>query len=200
MSARRRVLTALGLALAGASVALAVEPGLARDLGLDDLVAAAGNAHLLVAGAGLVALLYGGFVWLSWSVAGVDQASPPAVEAFAGGAVPGAAFDTALAELAGERGRAARPVEHREWIRDRLRADAAATLSRTRDEPVEAATAAVEAGEWTDDRYASAFLGGPAAPGPRWYQRLWGWLTRRDQFSHRARRTVAAITALEGGS
>jgi hypothetical protein len=193
-----RVLGALGVGLGGLAIGLAVDPSLAVRLGLVDLLTSVRNGYLLVAGLGVVAVIYGLVVWLSWSVTGVEEASPPAVEEATGGEVPGSELDAALPELAGRRGRAARPVEHRDWIRDRLQADAAITVARVRNCSRSDAEDRIESGSWTDDRYASDFLGGPDAPGPRLHQRLWNGVRRRNAFSVRVRRTIDALDRLEG--
>lgn len=198
MSVLGRVMAVVGLGLWGLAVALAIEPTLAGRLGLADLLAGVRNGYLLVAGVGVLAVIHGLSVWISWSAEGIDEASPPAVELAMAGRVPGTDLDEALPELAGERGRAARPVDHRDWIRRRLVVDAANTIARIRNCSRSEAEDRVEAGTWTDDPYASDFLGGPDAPGPRWYQQLWNGFRRRDAFSLRVRRTIDALERLEG--
>lgn len=200
MSLGRTTTVALGCGIALLAAAIVVDPGIAEQVGMTEALAGIKNGYLLVAGAGVVALVYGSLVWLSWSASGVSQATPPDVETGTASVVPGSELDEALPELAGRRERAARPVEHRDWIRTRLRGDAVSTLARIRNVPEQRAVDAVAAGTWTDDRYATGFLGGEDAPGPRWYQRLWHGLRRRDSFSLRVRRTVDALTALEGAS
>lgn len=198
MNRRAALLGGLGAGLAALAGAIAVQPELADRVGLVDLLAGVENVYLPVAGAGVVAVVYGFLVWISWSAGGSEQATPPDVETAFAGRVPGAELDVALPELAGERGRAARPVEHRDLIRERLRADAVETVARLRSRPREETTTVVASGEWTDDRYASDLLGGDDAPGPSWYQRLWHGLRRRDPFVHRVERTVESLEDLGG--
>lgn len=194
------VVEVFGLGLAGLAGLLAVRPGLAAQAGFGGLLSAVGNGYFLAVGVGALAGFYGLFVGMWWWIAGnVVQAEPPAVETFAESAVPGTAFDEALPELAGERGRAVRPVEHREWIRERLRTDAVRTVARVRNVDIEAAGSQVESGDWTDNRYAADFVGGESAPRPRPHRRLLDWTLRRDPFTRRARQTVAALVDLEEG-
>lgn len=194
------VVEAFGLALAGLAATLAVRPGLAAQAGFGQLLGVVENGYFLAVGAGALAGFYALFVGMWWWIAGnVVQAEPPTVETFAESRIPGSEFDRALPELAGERGRAVRPVEHRDWIRERLRGDAVRTVARTRNVDREAATTLVESGEWTDNRYAADFVGGESAPRPRVHRRVVDWVLRRDAFARRARQTVTALAALGEG-
>lgn len=80
--------------------------------------------------------------------------------------------------------------ETAERVRERLRAAAVATVAAdegcTRDE----ARRRVEAGTWTDDPAAAAFLAGEYTPLRTWLRALAGGETGPE---YRARRTVAAI-------
>lgn len=193
-----RDIVATGLVLACLAVVLVVRPELADRAGFSSLLAAAGNGYYIAAGLAGLAIFYALFIGNTWWLSGtVVQTDLPPVETFPTGAVPGAEFDEALRELAGERGRAVRPVDHRELIRERLRMDAVRTVARVQNRSLEDAGTRVETGEWTDNRYASAFVGGEQAPGPRWYQLLADRIRRRNPYSRRARQTVAALTELE---
>ena len=61
------------------------------------------------------------------------------------------------------------------------------------DEDAEAVSAAIEAGSWTDDRVAAAFLGGPDAPGVSLWRRLYAWLYPARAFERRVERVVDVI-------
>lgn len=188
----------LALGLAVLTALLLVRPDIADPIGIQSVLSVTDNSYHVVAGAAGIGVFYALYIGVTWWVAGGgEQTEPPTVETFAETAIPGSAFDEALPELAGKRGRAARPVEHRDLIRGRLRTDAIRTVARIENRSDDEATAMVDAGDWTDNRYASAFVGDETAPGPRWYQRLLDWLLRRDAFSRRARQTVLALRDLE---
>ena len=196
----RRLVIALllvGLSSMAVAITVSVQPELATALGFVSVIRTVENAYFLsatIAGFGIFYALYVGMSW--WLAGGVHQVTVPPVEQLPTSAVPGTEFDRALPELAGERGRAARPVGHREHIRERLTVDAVRTVARVHNLSEEAARERVETGAWTANRYASRFLGGEDAPGPTWYQRLVDWLLRRDPFTRGARQTVVAIEAL----
>jgi len=65
--------------------------------------------------------------------------------------------------------------------------------TRSGDRTPEEVRAAVETGEWTDDRIAAAFLGGQEAPGYPLRSRIRGWARPSVAYRHRVERTVAAI-------
>lgn len=200
MSRGRTLWAAVGLLLASLAFALAVRPSLAASVGLESLLAVAGNGYFVAAGVAGFGLFYALFIGMSWWLAEPTQATPPTVETFAARPVPGSEFDDAIDELAGERGRAARPVEHRDLIRERLRRDAIETVRRVEDVPRAVAVDAVERGTWTRNRYATGFVGGDAAPTPRRHRVALDWLLRRDGFARRARHTVAALDGLEAAA
>lgn len=192
------ILVGAGLSLVSLTIVLIARPAFAEQLGFTSLLTIVENGYYIVVGVAGIGFFYAMFIGMSWWMAGgVEQADVPTVEAFDAGSVPGLEFDTALLELAGKRGRAARPVTHRELIRDRLRMDAIHTLARVENYSTTDASALVDSGEWTENRYASGFLGDETAPGPRWYQRAIDWILRRDAFSRHARQTVTALIKLE---
>lgn len=55
------------------------------------------------------------------------------------------------------------------------------------------AAAYVDAGEWTDDRYAAAFLTTSPAVDYPWYHRLYAWLYPGRAYERRVERTLAAV-------
>jgi len=59
----------------------------------------------------------------------------------------------------------------------------------------EAAAAYVDRGEWTDDRYAAAFLTTTAAIDYPWYHRLYAWLYPGRAYERRVTRALAAVEA-----
>lgn len=59
----------------------------------------------------------------------------------------------------------------------------------------DAATEYVDRGDWTDDRYAAAFLTTTAAVDYPWYHRLYAWLYPGRAYERRVARTLAAVEA-----
>jgi len=167
-----------------------IDPSLAGSIGI------AGNPYPLLAAIGLLALAAAFATGMMALAIPTDGVAAPDVERFATTDTPGDEFEDALAELAGRRGRAARPVEDRERIRERLHADAVRTIRRVADCDTATAREQVATGEWTEDRYAAAFLGDDV-PGPAWWQRLRDRLRRVDPFERRALRTAAAIATYD---
>ncbi|WP_458206632.1 DUF7269 family protein [Haladaptatus sp. NG-SE-30] len=55
------------------------------------------------------------------------------------------------------------------------------------------ARARLETGDWTDDPYAAAFLGGPTAPRRSWREWIRHSLSGETRFQRRVRRTAGAV-------
>lgn len=75
----------------------------------------------------------------------------------------------------------------RDRIRRRLRAAVVESVT------VEDAAAYVDRGEWTDDRYAAAFLSTTADVDYPWYHRLYAWLYPGRAYDRRVQRTLDAV-------
>ncbi len=82
----------------------------------------------------------------------------------------------------------------------RVRSVLADTVTKTYAEEnrinLEKGRGAVEAGTWTDDAVAAAFLGGENAPDPSLLPRIRLWLAPERERSRRIKRTVAELSAL----
>lgn len=99
-------------------------------------------------------------------------------------------FEAIVADRAGA---VSDPREDGQGIREAL-ADVVVDLeTRTGERSPEAVRAAIDAGDWTDDRIAAAFLGGEAAPDFPLRSRIRGWVRPSAAFRHRVERTVTAI-------
>lgn len=107
--------------------------------------------------------------------------------------VPGDDHDETLSIASGW-GYRARNRQHS--IRDDLRRVAAETIAIRESCSLEEAVERVEAGTWTDDPVAAAFLGDRLAKPPLRH-RLRATLSRQPSFVYRVRRTVAAVAALQ---
>lgn len=79
-------------------------------------------------------------------------------------------------------------------LREPLAATATAVYAARTDSSPATAKAAVEAGEWTDDEAAAAFLAGETVPSPGARLRL--WLAPERERRRRIERTVTAIERL----
>ena len=185
MTSLRGVVASLGVALAGLGVLLVAAPGLAGALPLP---------RLAVVVLGLFAL-----VEAVRSVQARRRATPeaavlPEPEPRYEAPRPGDAFDERLATIARRPRRTWAGGEH-EAVRRRLRSAAVEAAAHRFRLPTPAARRRVDAGTWTDDPAAAAFLGGPDAPGPPWGVRLRATLSG-SAFAFYARRTADAVVAL----
>ncbi|WP_251341666.1 DUF7269 family protein [Haloplanus halophilus] len=191
MTRRTRRRVAVGLALAGVGFAASYgyAPGLvpasirrgAATLGgrLDPGLA------LLIVGAttGVLGLLY---AWIgqrddAGSLSTPADAAPKRRTAVAGGDLTAHYDRMATGDGAAD----ADP------LRERLR-DAVVEAYR-RERGVEGASAVVDEGAWTDDRYAAAFLSTTAAVDYPWYHRLYAWLYPARAYERRVNRTLRAV-------
>jgi hypothetical protein len=197
MTLRTRVLAGISLGTIAVGIALWMSPAVATATGVESLLARVDNAYILLFAAGCIALLLAFTLAMTRVLAGTETVSMPTVETVAATETPGEEFDTALAELAGRRGRAARARSDRDRIERRLRTDAVRTVARVDGCSSDTARGRVADGAWTDDRYAAAFVGDDVA-GPRWWHRLRDRLLRVDPFERSARRTARAIVEYDG--
>lgn len=197
MNRRSIELSVFGALIFGSALAVSYYPTLLSDLGITELLAQFENAYLLTATAGLIVFSWGAVSGMTWTIAGINQTTLPAVEEVTGVETPGSELDEAVPELIGDRGRAARNIEHRDRIQERLRIDAINTLVRTTRLKRNEAEEAVATGDWTDDPFATDFLGESDAPGPTALQRLRRRLFRKHPFEIRVERSIDAIRALE---
>lgn len=192
MNLRSIVLAGLGLLVTGLGLAVWVTPSLARTAGLVSLIEPFQSPYVLAGGIAAVSAMLALVTGMTTILSPAKSVSMPAVEGFTATDSPGDEFEPALAELVGRRGRAARPTDHRDLIESRLREDAIRTVARVDDCDFETARKHVDDGDWTDDRYAAAFVAEDVA-GPRWWQLLRDRVVRADPFERSALRTAAAI-------
>jgi len=192
MNVRTVVLAGLGLLVTGLGLAVWVTPSLARTAGLLSLVEPFQSPYVLAGGIAGISAMVALVTGMTTVLSPAESVPMPAVEGFTATESPGDEFEPALAELAGRHGRAARPTDHRELIESRLREDAIRTVGRVDDCDVETARKRVDDGDWTEDRYAAAFVA-ESVPGPRWWQLLRDRVVRADAFERSALRTAEAI-------
>lgn len=190
---RRLGIAGVGVLLALVAGAFLVRPSLVGQL--EPLLAAVDNTYLLLVGVAAIASVQALREFLRGASIGVQYGHAPTVESFAPAPTPGTELDDAVHELCHTRG--VRQTRDRDHIRERLRRDAIETLATTGAYSRHDAQAAVDAGTWTDDRFAAGFVGGEDAPGPRFHQRFIARYARQPRFERAVVRTIDAIEAVE---
>lgn len=187
MSRSRTALVAVAVAALAYGVAAAYRPDL---------------AGLLVVTEWYVPVLGGLAVLLGYrsiqrrrrtEIRGVETADP---EVVAPVDAPGAAFDRRVEAATSYR---RTTIQTRQRVQDRLAEAAITAVQRHLDCSREVATDRLEAGTWTDDPFAAAFLGGPDVPDPPLLARLRHALRAESAFQRDARRTADAIADLTRG-
>lgn len=152
MNAVRAAVGLLGVGAVGLAAATALAPELVAGF---DAGAAFENDYLFVVPVGLAAATVVLGALASRSVRGIDQATPPDPESVPTADAAGAEFD----RLVGSGWRSAIAAHRRRaWLRERLRETAVRTLTRAERCSRTAARRRVEAGTWTDDPVAAAYL------------------------------------------
>ena len=193
MRTARASLALLGTVTLGLAVAAVLDPGLAGRL---DVVAAFGNDYLFVVplGVGAAVVLAGSLA--SRTVRGVDQARPPDPERVPTAAAPGSEFD----RLVGGGWRTAMAaIRRREELHERVREAAIRTLVRETGCTRTEARRRVEAGTWTEDHEAAAFLVEESNGGRPSAAEIVGAAMRLElPLQRRARRAAAAVARLHG--
>lgn len=187
MSLARRLAVACG--------ALALCLAVLSALGRVDLTAAVtllGNDYVFVAAIAAVGGLLALSTALSARRVGRYQARTPDPEGPVSAPTPGHTIDSLLADW-----RLRVPLvgrSRRRLLRARLRAAVVATLQRVEGCDQETATARVDSGAWTTDRWAGSFLG--HCRGPTLGQRLAAWRAGETWIDRRVRHTVAELDSL----
>lgn len=126
-------------------------------------------------------------------IRGVETADPEVVTPVE---APGAGFDRRVAAASSYR---RTTIQARQRVKERLADAAIAAIQRRQDCSHEAAADRLDAGTWTDDPFAAAFLGGPDVPEPPLVARLRHALRAESAFQRDARRTADAIADLTRG-
>lgn len=185
MTSLRSLLTSAGVALAGLGLVFVAFPGAAAALPLP---------RLAVVVVGIFALVEAVRSLRTRRRTAIEAADLPEPEGRFEAARPGDDFDERVASLGRRRGGNWTGGEHGR-LRRRLRASAVEATAHRWRLPTARARERVEAGEWTDDPAAAAFLGGPAVPAPPWRVRARAVLGQ-SRFSFYANRAADAVVAL----
>lgn len=187
MSRTRTVLMVVAVAALGYGAATTFDPGL---------------AGLLVVSEFYVPLLGGLALVLGYrslqrrrrtEIRGAETADPEIVTPVD---APGAEFDRQVTAATGYR---RVTVRRRRQVEERLHETAVAVVQRRLDCSREDALERIEAGTWTDDPFAAAFLGGEDVPAPPLVDRLRQAFRPESRFQRDARRTADAIAGLARG-
>ncbi len=181
---RRYLLLALGIVLFGVGILERQEPGTVP-------VPAAGT---LLTGFGGLVLLYGVVVYLRSRGQRLDHADTPEVEIQRPTRVPGTDLGETLDGFPGPDGLYSDGFDSR---RRRLEEAAVAVLARRRGLDTDRAREAVRTGEWTERRWARAYLGDDI-PEPEREVSLARLFATESARERSRRRTVDAIAAAAG--
>jgi hypothetical protein len=181
------VLTAIGVAAVGLGILLVVQPRLAAAIGAD---------YVAVTVVGLLAIVQAVRVVQRRRSTEIRGAETPDVETVETVPTPGEAFDDRVAALRSSTRRSR--VRERDDIREQLAETAITAAARARNCSRAAARERIEAGAWTDDRYAAAFLAGPDGPSLPFRSKLRFVAGPESLGQHQMRRTADAIARLAG--
>lgn len=197
MNWSRRLTLAVGLLLAVATLLVLTVPAVGNAVPLASIVEQLGGDFVFVALFGLLAVVLL-VIALAWrGVNGLNQTTPPTPEEVQSVPRFGGDFDDEVDERAGIRDRffSDRPAALRERVREAaVTAEMRASgCSRTE------AVSRVDAGTWTSDREAAAFLSGADGPSPPVRARVRAALGGRAWYQRGARRAAdAAVRRSQG--
>lgn len=108
----------------------------------------------------------------------------------------GHGFDEALAAAVDLEATRERRLVDREGVEAAVRAAVVEAYAVEAGVDADRAREAVETGTWTDDRRASALVGGPDAPSPPWSQWLFDLLRSESAYRRRVRHAIAETERL----
>lgn len=181
------ILTLVGLVAVGVGVLMVIRPGLAATIGTD---------YAAVTVVGLLALAQGLRVARARKAAELRAAETPDVETVETMPTPGDSFDRQVAELRSGPRRSV--IRKRANLRETLEAAAVTAVADRENCTRERARERIEAGTWTDDVHAAAFLGGTEAPTPPLLDRVKIAASTESAHQFRVRRTADAIAQVAG--
>lgn len=184
MSVRRRLATVVGSVVALLGLAFILRPDLA-------LGVSGSNVHLVIIS--LLALVEGARILSDRRATEIEAAETPDVERARPSPRPGDDFDRRLADAVGRRYSNYRAKRQ---LRDRLRKTAVDVLVWRGDCSEETARERIDAGTWTDDPYAVAFLSDERTAAVPLVERVRRSLSREPRFRRQARHAVDAIARI----
>lgn len=182
-----RVLVVVGLVAVGLGVLMVVQPRLATAIGTD---------YSAVTVVGLLALVQGLRVARARKAAELRAAETPDVETVETRPTPGDEFDREVANLRSDPRRSV--IRKQANFRETLEAAAVTAVADRKNCSRDRAREHVEAGTWTDDAHAAAFLGGTEAPSPPLLDRVKVAASAESARQFGIRRTADAIARVAG--
>ena len=180
----RLLLTTVGILAIGWGLAVVFAPGLAA------VVSTGGVFVNLV---GILALVQGIRVVQSRRRRDIEGAETGDPETNMTLPTPGREFDEGLRTV--HSGSRSQRFQSRKRLRTHLERSLLEAIVQREGCSEDDAQAQIETGDWTDDPYAAAFLGGPSAPRRSWREWLRHSLGGETTFQRRARRTADAVTS-----
>jgi len=181
------ILTVLGVVAVALGLLMAVQPRLAS---------AVGTGYAAVTVVGLLALVQGIRVARSRQATDLQAAETPDVETVESMPTPGDEFDEMVAQLRSGPRRVL--IRERADLRDALEEAALTAVADRENCSREQAAEALDAGTWTDDVHAAAFLGGADAPSPPLLDRVKIAASGESPFQLQIRRTADAVARTAG--
>ena len=182
-----RILTLVGLVAAGLGVLMVFQPGVAAAIGTD---------YSAVTIIGLLALVQALRIARARRAAELRAAETPDVETVETRPTPGDEFDREVADLRTDPRRSV--IRKQANFREALEAAAITAVADRENCSREQARERIEAGTWTDDAHAAAFLGGAEAPSPPLLDRMKVAASAESARQFGIRRTADAVARVAG--
>ncbi|WP_227375867.1 DUF7269 family protein [Haladaptatus halobius] len=179
----RPLLTTVGILAVGWGLAVVFAP---------ELAAVVSTGEIFVNLVGILALVQGLRVVQSRRRRDVEGAVTGDPETNVTHPTPGREFDERLRTV--HSGSRSQRFQSRKRLREHLERSLLEAIVQREGCSEDDAKARMETGDWTDDPYAAAFLGGPSAPRRSWREWLRRSLGGETTFQRRARRTADAVT------
>ncbi|UPV98994.1 hypothetical protein M0R88_10690 [Halorussus gelatinilyticus] len=181
------ILTTVGIVTVAVGLLMMFVPGFA---------AAIGTGYAAVTVIGLLALVQALRIGRSRMTTDLHAAETDDVETVEAMPTPGDEFDRSVAELRSGPRRVL--IRERADLRETLESAALTAVADRENCSREAARERVEAGTWTDDPHAAAFLGEGDVPSPPLFDRVKIAASTESRFQYRIRRTADAIARKAG--
>ncbi|WP_132057064.1 DUF308 domain-containing protein [Halorussus amylolyticus] len=183
----RPILTGIGVVAVALGVLMVVQPSLATAISAD-------YAAVLLIGA--LALVQGVRIAQSRRTSEIRGAETPDVETVETMPTPGAEFDERVARM--RSGPRRTTIRERADLRDALLDAAVSAVAHAENCSREDARERIDAGTWTDDVHAAAFLGGDDAPNPPFRSKLRLAFSTESVHQFRLRRAADAVARVAG--
>lgn len=181
------ILTIVGIVAVAVGLLMIFQPGFA---------AAIGTGYTAVTVVGLLALVQAIRIARARQTSDLQATETPDVETVESMPTSGDEFDRTVAEIRSGPRRIL--IRERADLREMLKEAALTAVADQENCSREQASEYIEAGTWTDDAHAAAFLGGADAPSPPLLDRMKIAASSESPFQHRIRRTADAVAEAAG--